>query len=236
MSSQILLELFAGTRSISREFEKAGWTTYSVEWDKKFSDISLYADISTLTAKQVLDLCGAAPTVIWASPDCATYSILGLHHHRKKILGKITPISDYAKFCDKTNTHLLELIAELKPKYFFIENPRGALRKMSFIRERERAGFMKRYTVTYCQYGDTRQKPTDIWTNHPAPDFKKPCKQGDKCHESKPRGHQKTGTLRLDNSMDRARIPADLCAHIVKICSTEPVVKQKTIDVWGAVQ
>ena len=138
MSSKILLELFAGTRSISRAFEKEGWTTYSVEWNKKFDNISLYADISTLTAKQVLDLCGTIPTVIWASPDCATYSVAGIGHHRRVILGKITPISDYAKFCDKTNTHLLDLIAELKPRYFFIENPRGALRKMSFIRERER--------------------------------------------------------------------------------------------------
>lgn len=30
---------------------------------------------------------------------------------------------------------------------------------------------LPRYTVTYCQYGDNRMKPTDIWTNHPAPDF-----------------------------------------------------------------
>lgn len=228
----VLLELFAGTRSMSRAFERQGWTTYSVEWDKKFTDISLYADISTLTADQIIELCGAAPTVIWASPDCATYSILGLCHHRKMVLGKITPISDYARFCDKTNKHLLDLIAELKPRYFFIENPRGALRKMDFIRERERAGFMKRYTVTYCQYGDTRQKPTDIWTNHPAPEFKKPCKQGDSCHEHKPRGNQKTGTLKYDNSMDRARLPAELCDHIAEICTAEPAIKQKKIDWW----
>ena len=32
--------------------------------------------------------------------------------------------------------------------------------------------------LTYCQYGDQRQKPTDIWTNHPQPNFKPPCKQG----------------------------------------------------------
>ena len=54
MSSKILLELFAGTRSISKAFEKHGWTTYSVEWDKKFENITLYADISELTADQVI--------------------------------------------------------------------------------------------------------------------------------------------------------------------------------------
>ena len=94
---------------------------------------------------------------------------------------------------------------------------------------------MKRYTVTYCQYGDFRQKPTDLWTNHPAPDFKKPCKQGDSCHIASPR-HSHQGTESLKNSMERARIPAELCEHIVKISSTEPVVKQKSIDGWVVAQ
>ena len=53
---------------------------------------------------------------------------------------------------------------------------------MSFMKD------LKRYTVTYCQYGDKRMKPTDIWTNYPNPQFKKPCKNGDKCHTPAPRG------------------------------------------------
>ena len=43
------------------------------------------------------------------------------------------------------------------------------------------------------------------------------CKNGDKCHEAAPRG-AKTGTQGLKNSKERARIPADFCRHIVKIC------------------
>ena len=229
MSSKILLELFAGTRSISKAFEKHGWTTYSVEWDKKFENITLYADISELTADQVIYICGGRPTVIWASPDCTTYSIVGLHNHRKKILGKITPISDYAKFCDKTNKHLLELIEELKPDYFFIENPRGALRKMPFMLDLEKRGLMKRYTVTYCQYGDFRQKPTDIWTNYPEPGFKKPCNAGDKCHQATPRGHPELGTRSLKDRALRATIPPLLCDYIATICDQQPIVKQRSI-------
>lgn len=76
---------------------------------------------------------------------------------------------------------------------------------------------LKRYTVTYCQYGDFRQKPTDIWTNHPDPRFKKPCKAGDKCHQSAPRGSQE-GTMGLKGKIERARIPEALCEHIVDIC------------------
>ena len=77
---------------------------------------------------------------------------------------------------------------------------------------------LPRHTVTYCQYGDTRMKPTDIWTNHPNPDFLPPCKNGDSCHVSAPRGSQ-TGTQGLKNSKEKARIPIDLCRHIVSICS-----------------
>lgn len=74
-----------------------------------------------------------------------------------------------------------------------------------------------RYTITYCQYGDFRMKPTDIWTNHPNPNFKPPCKNGDKCHESAPRG-SKRGTSRLKNREERAIIPEQFCEHIVDIC------------------
>lgn len=76
---------------------------------------------------------------------------------------------------------------------------------------------LPRYTVTYCKYGETRMKPTDIWTNHPDPKFIPPCKNGDPCHEKAPRG-SKTGTQGIKGRIDKARIPAKLCEHIVDIC------------------
>lgn len=206
-----LLELFAGTRSISKAFEERGHKAYSIEWDKDFENISLYEDINNITAKDIIKLCNGVPDVIWASPDCTTYSIASISHHRKYVDDVLIPVSNYAKFCDKTNKHVLDLIQELKPKYYFIENPRGGLRKMDFMKG------LYRYTVTYCQYGDKRMKPTDIWTNHPNPQFKKPCKNGDDCHEKAPRGSH-TGTQGLKNSKERAVIPKALCDHIVDIC------------------
>ena len=207
-----VLELFAGTRSIGKAFEERGHEVFSIEWDKTFSDIDLYADIGQLTADDILQVFGK-PDVIWASPDCTTFSLAGISHHRRKdkSTGNLEPISEYARFCDSVDQNVIKLIKQLQPQYWFIENPLGGMRSMEWM-----MGF-PRYTVTYCQYGDTRMKPTDIWTNHPNPGFKPPCKYGSPCHESAPRG-SKTGTQALKDSKSRSVIPVDLCRHIVRIC------------------
>ena len=212
-----VLELFAGTRSIGKAFEARGHEVFSVEWDKGFENIDWYEDIGKITAQDILEKFGK-PDVIWASPDCSSYSIAGISHHRTKNqeTGNLDPVSDYAKFCDSVNQNVLKLIKELDSKLYFIENPRGGLRKMTFMQG------LPRYTVTYCQYGDTRMKPTDLFTNHPNPKFKPMCKNGDPCHEAAPRG-SKTGTQGLKGAKERSVIPKELCEHIVDIC--EEVMK-----------
>ena len=160
-----VLELFAGTRSIGKAFEAAGHDVFSVEWDKRFENINLYADIMTVTASDILEKFGR-PDVIWASPDCTTFSIAAISHHRRKNpkTGSLDPVSEYAKFCDEVDQHVLGLIRELNPKFYFIENPRGGMRKMEWMQG------LPRYTVTYCKYeldkpvNERRMKPTDIWT------------------------------------------------------------------------
>ena len=207
-----VLELFAGTRSIGKAFEARGHEVFSVEWNKDFDNINLYADIGQLTASEILEKFGH-PDVIWASPDCTSYSVAAISRHRRKNkeTGSLDPVSDYAKFCDEVNQHVLELIRELKPTYWFIENPRGGMRKMTWMQG------LPRYTVTYCKYGEERMKPTDIWTNHPDPKFLPPSKNGDPDHVAAPRG-ARTGTQGLKGSVERSRIPSKLCEHIVDIC------------------
>lgn len=207
-----VLELFAGTRSISKAFEQRGHDVFTIEWNKDFDGIDWYEDISKITAQDIINRFGK-PDVIWASPDCSTFSMASIFHHRVKNTetGNLDPISEYAKFCDMVDKHVLDLIKDLNPRYWFIENPRGGMRKMTWMQG------LPRYTVTYCQYGDKRMKPTDIWTNHPDPKFKPMCHNGDPCHTPAPRG-SKTGTQGLKNSIERAKIPDDLCRHIVDIC------------------
>lgn len=205
-----VLELFSGTRSIGRAFEARGHEVFSVDYDRKFL-ANAHCDIETLTAAQVLEWFGR-PDVIWASPDCTTFSIAAISHHRRRDpeTGFLLPVSDYAVKCDRVDRHVMQLIQELAPRYWFIENPRGGMRKVEWMQG------LPRYTVTYCQYGDIRMKPTDIWTNHPNPRFKPPCSNGDPCHEGAPRG-AKTGTQGIKGARDRSRIPAELCNHIAMI-------------------
>lgn len=93
-----VLELFAGTRSIGRAFAGGGHDVYSIEWDDSFPDISWYMDISKITSADILERFGK-PDVIWASPDCTTYSIAGISHHRiQKPNGNLAPVSEYAKY------------------------------------------------------------------------------------------------------------------------------------------
>jgi hypothetical protein len=218
-----VLELFAGTRSIGKAFEARGHEVYSVEWDKSFDRIDLYADIGTLTAAEILEKFGR-PDVIWASPDCSTFSVAAISKHRRldKATGSLEPITEYARFCDAVDQNVLRLIKDLQPALYFIENPRGGMRKMAWMQG------LPRYTVTYCQYGEERMKPTDIWTNHPAPEFRPPCKNGDPCHVPAPRG-ARTGTQGLKGSKERAVIPAPLCEHIVTIC--EKYINEED-DAW----
>lgn len=207
-----VLELFAGTRSIGKAFERAGHEVYSIEWDKNFEDIDWYEDIGKITAQDILERFGK-PDVIWASFDCSSFSIAAISHHRKKNpeTGNLDPVSDYAKFCDKVDQNVLKLIKDLNPTYYWIENPVGGLRKMTWMQD-----IPYRYTTTYCQWGEKRMKPTDLFTNYPNAYFPR-CKNGDPCHESAPRG-SKTGTQGLKGSKERSVIPDRLCDYIVELC------------------
>lgn len=207
-----ILELFAGSRSIGNVAEKYGHTVFSVDW-ADYDKINLVKDISKLTKEDVPFI----PDMIWASPDCTTYSISAISHHRNGT----EPKSEYAKECDNTNQHFINLIKEYLEinldLVFFIENPRGMLRKMPFMKD------FTRHTIWYCQYGDDRAKPTDIWTNSKTWKPRSVCKNGNKdCHHTPaPRG-SKTGTQGRNGSYDRSKIPQELCEEIIKLPPTKP--------------
>ena len=201
-----IVELFAGTKSISKAFERAGHQCFTIDNNADLNP-DLCIDINDFTP-EMLPEDFKHPDVVWASPPCTCFSVasIGVYWNDGQ------PIKEEARQAIQIVQNTIDTIQELKPKYWFIENPVGMLRTLPIMRP------YLRKTATYCQYGDTRQKPTDIWTNCENWRPKK-CQAGDFCHEAAPRG-SKTGTQGLDNAKDRGVIPDDLCDEIVRICTT----------------
>lgn len=203
-----ILELFAGSRSIGKVAESLGFNVCSVDIEP-FSGIDIVGDIEHLS---ILDI-PFKPDIIWASPLCTTYSIASISTHRNGQIPK-TPLAEKS---DRVIKRTIEIINYYPEAKWFIENPRGMLRKMKFMRGLDRT------TVTYCSYGDSRMKPTDIWSNNIFSLFniegwrpRPMCwNNHPKCkHERAPRG-SKTGTQGLKGNYERSIIPSELCLEIL---------------------
>lgn len=201
-----VLELFAGSRSIGNVCDEMGIDVFSSDIND-FECIDYVVDILEFDYSKI----PFKPDVIWASPPCTGFSVAAIGHHWGGGKGAYIPKTDTAKLGIELVKKTLEIIDYYKPKYWFMENPRGVLRKMDIVKN------LKRNTVTYCQYGDERMKPTDIWTNSDVWVPRKMCKNGDPCHVAAPRG-SRTGTQGRSNAYERSKIPYELCQEIIKSC------------------
>jgi len=205
-----VLELFAGSRSVGKASESLGYEVFSSDLND-FEGIDYAVDILNFDVNKV----PFQPDIIWASPPCTYFSVASIGKHWNK---DHTPKSENAllgvDFVKKT----IEIIKYLKPKFWYIENPRGKLRKLQVVKG------LPKTTVWYCTYGDNRAKPTDIWSNNirsllningwqPRPE----CFNGNKnCHhEPAPRG-SRTGTQGVKGNYNRSKIPNELCLEILK--------------------
>lgn len=193
-----LLELFCGTKSIGKVFAGGGYEVVSVDLLPEFQPTHC-GDIMTMEFSDNFD-------VVWASPPCTAFSVASIGRHWKLGLP-----SKYAIAANQLLAKTLEIINITRPKYWFIENPRGMMRTLPIMAS------LPKHTVTYCQYWDKRMKPTDIWTNCEHWKPKPACKNGDTCHEPAPRG-ARTGTQGIDGAKDRSRIPEALCIEIFEAC------------------
>jgi site-specific DNA-cytosine methylase len=201
-----VLELFAGSRSIGKAADRLAFDVYSSDIEQ-FGGIDYVTDILEFDVTKI----PFVPDIIWASCPCTAFSVAAIGKNWTKVGDDYIPKNPRAEFGLKLVQKTLEIINHFNPTYFFIENPRGMLRKMPIMADLPRQG------VTYCQYGDTRMKPTDIWTNSTNWIPRPMCKNGDPCHVAAPRG-SKTGTQGLKGAYERSKIPEDLCFEILKSC------------------
>ena len=197
-----MLDLFSGLGGWSEPFRDRGHEVLTLDNDSRFDpdyciDIRRF-DINSLPWK---------PDIILASPPCNAFSVASIGTHWGGGKRAYEPKSKTARLGMNLIRHTKKLLQAVDPDFFIIENPRGVLRKLHLLDELERR------TVTYCQYGETRMKPTDLWGGFP-PSLRlaKPCKNGDPCHEYAPRG-SRNSTQGL-NRFESARIPYELAEGI----------------------
>ena len=203
----ITVELFAGTRSFSKVAKELGHQTFTTDYEE-IDGQDLVADVKDITAQDL----PSPVEILWASPPCEGFSVASIGRNWTGGYRAYIPKTETARRSIKLVQEALRLIADVQPKYYFIENPRGLLRKLDLI-----PSDAIRHTVWYCKYGDIRAKPTDIWTNATWWTPRAVCKNGnpDCHHERAPRG-SKTGTQGIDGYKNRSRIPEDLFIEILK--------------------
>ena len=202
----LIFDFFSGTGSSTLAFEEAGDTVIRFELDPQF-EATHTVDILELSSEWLLSKYGR-PDFIWASPPCTAFSVASIGHHWTGGPGGYEPKTEAARFNQTLVEHTRKLIQGLQPHYgYLIENPRGMLRKLPAVR-----GLPQR-TITYCQYGDDRMKPTHLWGYVPGWKPRAMCKNGDTCHTAAPRG-SRTGTQGLAGAVERSRVAPELSKEI----------------------
>ncbi len=209
------IELFAGTQSFSKVARELGHETFCVEINDYF-EADVHKNILDVTRKDL----PKEIDILWASPPCTSFSVASIG---SSWCGNYHPKRSQTALGMAYVLKTLELIREIQKDnpdlIWFIENPRGVLRKMAFMDN------LHRETVWYCKYGDKRAKPTDIWNN--LKDWRGQCCHNflkDKpkhCHhEPAPRG-AKTGTQGFKGNMERSIIPSKLFNEIFEVIKNE---------------
>lgn len=153
-----VLELFKGSGSITKYYENNNDVeVISLDILKKYNP-TIVCDIMKFDYKK-FDI--GYFDIIWCSPECKIYSNLQYSQIGRKWKSKEELYEAQKKdsiYINKT----IEIIDYLKPKYYFIENPRYSS-IWNFI---ENENFAKDFVIVdYCAFGYTYKKPTKILTN-----------------------------------------------------------------------
>jgi len=212
MSEYAVLDLSAGLGGFSQAFdESARWGVTTVEIEARFEP-DIVADVFELRPSDF----DTEFDVVLASPPCEYFSAArNITEGGDPAWEGGDPSSEGARDAVALVYHTLGLVKGLAPRYWFLENP-GTGRLSTVIGS-------PTGRVTYCQYGELYQKPTDLWGEHPPMSYLR-CSPGDSCHErtggyEPDRKQPRLGTLsESDDPAERAKVPAELSRAIRDAC------------------
>jgi site-specific DNA-cytosine methylase len=198
-----------GRNGFSAAFTDRGHEVWTVELDPNLQRDSLFRPTAIVGDLFVIprSVFPVHVDIVVASPPCEKFSVASMGRYW---IETGVPRGTAAEFAIALVKRTKELIFEINPRAFLIENPTGMLRKLDVLSDLELR------QITFCGYGERRRKPTDLWGGFP-PNLKlnPPCKNGDPCHEPAPRG-SRTGTQGIKGAHLRAKIPYGFSLAVCK--------------------
>lgn len=212
-----VLDLYCGLKGWSQAFEDRSHDVITVDIDRKFKP-TICKDIKQLHWK---DLKPYEPfDVILASPPCNCFSIASVYRHWEKETKR--PKDQETKDAISLIGHTINLILNLNPRWWILENPRGMLRNVlgkpqvtTYFASWQSS--LERF-LSNKAFHDKRKpnlKPTDLWGVLPSIEWNNPLKW-----EKAPRGSSK-GTQGMKDREMRAKIPYGLSMAVCLACEKE---------------
>ena len=208
-----ILELFSGTGSVGKAFAQEGWDVTSVDISDALATPTFLCDIMNFDISRYSR---GYFDHIHASPPCTMYS-------RARTTAK-TPRD--LETADRLVQRSLDIIAQLQPFTYTIENPQTGL-----LKTREVIQGWPFIDTSYCRWGASYKKVTRVWTNLAAHGWSPPgvCCAADPCpHYAAEKRHPSTaqrapgmrdGYRMAGDSFDQGTLyalPALLCQSIAK--------------------
>lgn len=213
MTTKYMLELFCGTKSVGDVFKSAGYDVISLDYNKKFNATHT-EDILNWNYKQYPP---GYFHVIWASPDCTTWTLAtgGKYRTKASIYGLNNQYQAQASLGNEMVLRVMEIITYFQPKAWFMENPKGLLKYFPpLIQYIDEVG-ANMNLVYYGNYNWGFPKATNIWSNLPLwEDEKAPVMPADtyeiKYRKSKQCNKRSYYAYSNCTAESRSKIPPDL--------------------------
>jgi site-specific DNA-cytosine methylase len=215
-----LLELFCGTKSVGKVFSENSYEVISLDFNPKFNATHTEDILTwdyTIYPSDYFE-------VIWASPDCRTWSLATGGKYRKKdnIYGLNNEYQDEADLGNNMILRVIEILKYFNCKAWFIENPKALLQHYPPLKEFIKQTNSNMNVVYYGNYNDWDfPKATNIWSNLPLWDNEpKPIMNEDKYtlkyhnYDKRMKKHYKFSNM---NAEERSKIPPDLIRRLYNL-------------------